>query len=68
MIQVVENSMRRHTVGAFTACFARFGGGEIAVIGDAALRVASKGTASIYMMSILAGHILCDPTNDRSRS
>jgi hypothetical protein len=67
MLQVVENSVRRHTIGVFTACFTGFGGGDIAVIGGAVLRVASKGTAKILVMYILAGHIFCDASIGRSR-
>jgi hypothetical protein len=67
MFQVVENSVRRHTIGAFTACFTGFSGGEVALIGDAVLRVAWKGTSRIHVLPILAGHVLCDAAINRSR-
>jgi D-sedoheptulose 7-phosphate isomerase len=47
-------------IGAFTACFTGIDGGEIATIGDAILRVASRDTARIQEAHILAGHVLCD--------
>ena len=47
-------------LGAFTACFTGSYGGELATIGDVALKIASKDTARIQEAHILAGHILCD--------
>ena len=47
-------------IGAFTICFTGMDGGEIVAVGDVALRVASKNTATIQEIHLLAGHILCD--------
>jgi len=47
-------------IGAFTVCFTGFGGGEMATLCDAALKIASKDTARIQEAHILAGHLFCD--------
>jgi D-sedoheptulose 7-phosphate isomerase len=47
-------------MGAFTVAFTGEGGGEMAAIADAALRVASKDTARIQECHSLCGHMLCD--------
>lgn len=47
-------------IGAFTVCLTGSGEGELAGIGDASLRVASKDTARIQEAHILVGHLLCD--------
>jgi D-sedoheptulose 7-phosphate isomerase len=47
-------------IGAFTVCFTGLGGGELAGIANASLKVASKDTARIQEAHILVGHMLCD--------
>jgi D-sedoheptulose 7-phosphate isomerase len=47
-------------IGAFTVSFTGSDGGDIMTISDATLRVASKDTARIQEVHILAGHLLCD--------
>ena len=47
-------------IGAFTVSFTGAEGGQLAIIGDAALKVASKDTARIQEAHILIGHMLCD--------
>lgn len=46
--------------GAFTVAFTGEGGGTMATIADAVLRIPSKDTARIQEAHILCGHILCD--------
>ena len=47
-------------LGAFTVAFTGEGGGMMAKIADATLRIASKDTARIQEGHILCGHMLCD--------
>jgi D-sedoheptulose 7-phosphate isomerase len=47
-------------IGAFTVGFTGFGGGEMATLCDAPLKIASKDTARIQEAHILAGHLFCD--------
>lgn len=47
-------------LGAFTVAFTGAGGGSMAELADAALRIPSKDTARIQEAHILCGHILCD--------
>jgi D-sedoheptulose 7-phosphate isomerase len=47
-------------LGAFTVCFTGIDGGDLATIGDASLKVASKDTARVQEAHILVGHLLCD--------
>lgn len=47
-------------LGAFTVAFTGEGGGMMAKIADASLRIASKDTARIQEAHILCGHMLCD--------
>jgi D-sedoheptulose 7-phosphate isomerase len=47
-------------IGAFTVSFTGSNGDRITRISDAAFRVASKDTARIQEVHILAGHLLCD--------
>ena len=47
-------------IGAFSACFTGSDGGTVAGVADLVLKVASKDTARIQEVHILAGHILCD--------
>ena len=46
--------------GAFTVAFTGEGGGSMAAMADAAIRIASKDTARIQEAHILCGHMLCD--------
>ena len=48
------------TLGAFAIAFTGEGGGMMAKLADATLRVASKDTARIQEGHILCGHMLCD--------
>ena len=48
------------SIGAYTVAFTGEGGGQMASIADAALRIPSKDTARIQEAHILCGHILCD--------
>lgn len=47
-------------IGAFTVALTGEGGGAMANIAEAALRVPSKDTARIQEAHILCGHMLCD--------
>jgi D-sedoheptulose 7-phosphate isomerase len=47
-------------IGAFTVAFTGEGGGKLAKIADATLRMASNDTARIQEGHILCGHMLCD--------
>ncbi len=47
-------------LGAFTVALTGEGGGMMAKIADATLRIASKDTARIQEGHILCGHMLCD--------
>jgi D-sedoheptulose 7-phosphate isomerase len=47
-------------LGAFTVAFTGDGGGMMAEIADATLRISSKDTARIQECHILCGHMLCD--------
>jgi D-sedoheptulose 7-phosphate isomerase len=47
-------------MGAFTVALTGEGGGAMASIADATLRIASKDTARIQEGHILCGHMLCD--------
>ena len=47
-------------IGAFTVAFTGEGGGKMAKIAEATLRIASKDTARIQEGHILCGHMLCD--------
>lgn len=47
-------------MGAFTVSFTGMTGGELAMIANIALKVASKDTARIQEAHILVGHLLCD--------
>jgi D-sedoheptulose 7-phosphate isomerase len=47
-------------LGAFTVAFTGEGGGAMASLADAVIRVASKDTARIQEGHILCGHMLCD--------
>jgi D-sedoheptulose 7-phosphate isomerase len=48
------------TLGAFTVGMTGEGGGKLATMTDACLRVASRETARIQECHILFGHMLCD--------
>lgn len=48
------------TIGAFTVALTGEGGGKMAQIAEAALRVTSNDTARIQEAHILCGHMLCD--------
>lgn len=47
-------------IGAFTVALTGEGGGMMAKIADATVRIASKDTARIQEAHILCGHMLCD--------
>lgn len=47
-------------MGAFTVSFAGIAGGELAMIADLTLKVASTDTARIQEAHILVGHLVCD--------
>jgi D-sedoheptulose 7-phosphate isomerase len=47
-------------LGAFTVCMTGEGGGKLASLADACLRVPSRDTARIQECHILFGHALCD--------
>jgi len=47
-------------MGAFNVSFTGLTGGELAMIANVALKVASKDTARIQEAHILVGHLLCD--------
>ncbi|MGA8730704.1 MAG: D-sedoheptulose 7-phosphate isomerase [Terracidiphilus sp.] len=47
-------------IGAFTVAFTGEGGGKMAKLAEATLRIASKDTARIQEGHILCGHMLCD--------
>ena len=51
---------RARQLGAFTAALTGQGGGSMASIAEATLRIASKDTARIQEGHILCGHMLCD--------
>ena len=48
------------SIGAYTVAFTGEGGGQMASIADAILRIPSRDTARIQEAHILCGHILCD--------
>lgn len=47
-------------IGAFTVAFTGEGGGKMAKLAEATLRIASKDTARIQEGHILCGHMICD--------
>ena len=51
---------RARTLGVFTVGMTGEGGGKLATLSDACLRVASRETARIQECHILFGHMLCD--------
>jgi len=51
---------RARTLGVFTVGMTGEGGGKLATLSDACLRVASRETARIQECHILLGHMLCD--------